>query len=96
MKLSEHQNTCVEKAKRYKKENMRTKPFRALYIDACTDGYIPGVAFVAMVENNNIRRLTRTTDDKPIRDYISSFERDVLGKGAVDRANRRKKDGNTN
>ena len=89
MKLSEHQYTCVEKAKRYKKGIMRAKPFRTLYIDACTDGYIPGVEFVALVNNNNIRTLTRTTDDKPIEDYISSFERDVLGKGAEDRANRR-------
>ena len=89
MKLSEHQNACVEKAKRYKKENMRLKPFRALYIDACTDGYIPGLEFVYLVNNNNIRTLTATTDDRPIKDYISSFERDVLGKGAADRAIRR-------
>jgi len=89
MKLSEHQYTCVEKAKRYRKGNMCTKPFRTLYIDACTDGYITGSDFVALVNDTNVRTLTPTAKEKPIRDYISTFERCVLGKGTSDRANRR-------
>lgn len=79
MKLTEYQNTCVEKAKRYKKKNMLTKLFRALYIDTCTDGYIPAAEFVAMVNETSV--ITPKTEKQPIRDWISSFERDVLGKG---------------
>jgi hypothetical protein len=89
MKLTEHQYTCVEKAKRYRKRNMNTDPFRALYLDACIDSYMTALEFKAMVNETNVITMKPKTDDKPIRDYISSFERDVLGKGAEDRANRR-------
>jgi len=82
MKLSEHQYTCVKKAKRYKKRNMRTNPFRTLYIDACTDGYISSNDFVALVNESNVIQITKKTEKQPIRDYISSFEKDVLGKDA--------------
>ena len=96
MKLTHNQMDCLQKAKKYRKGNMQTKPFRRLYIDFCRDSYISGENFVQLVKGNNITTLHPTTKEKPIREYLKLFEDKILGKGTGDCASRREKDGNTN
>lgn len=82
MPLTENQTSCLERARRYRKANMQTKPFRKLYIDFCRDGYAPADKFISLVnlDEGKVIPLTQPIKEQPIREYISLFESEVLGK----------------
>jgi len=82
MVLTNNQQSCIERARRYRKSTMQTKPFRKLYIDFCRDGHIDADMFISLVTGNDVNVLpfNQPIKEKSIRDYISKFESDVLGK----------------
>ena len=82
MVLTDNQQSCIERARRYRKRTMQTKPFRKLYIDFCTEGHIGADKFISLVKEHegNVILFNQPIKEKSIREYISIIETDVLGK----------------
>ena len=82
MVLTDTQQSCIERARRYRNRTMQTKPFRKIYIDFCTEGHISADKFISLVkeQEGNVIPFNQPIKEKSIREYISVFETDVLGK----------------
>jgi len=82
--MTNNQQSCIERAKRYNKCSMNTKPIRQLYIEFCTDGYIGAEEFISLVTGKPVVLRFHKPDEKPIREFISYFEKWVLGKNRTE------------
>ena len=93
---TKHQENCIAKARKYKKPSMSIKPFRKLYMEYCTDGYIYGNDFIELVKGHTLTTIKPLTKEKPILEYLYLFENKILGKGANKIAQSGATHGNTN
>ena len=84
--MTSNQQSCIEKAKRYKGGNkplFSKKIFRTLYAEFCVDGRIETSEFISLVTGNPIVA-TPKTDKEVMKKYLSVMEKEVLGKSAVE------------
>ena len=81
-KLTKKQELLIIKAKAYKKTWL-TKPFRRIYQEVCSDGYIPAYEFRAMVLEQNPSNILQFNKPQPtmeIREYLTICESRLQGK----------------
>jgi len=78
--MTENQEQCLEKAKRYSKHNFRTLEFGRAYMRYIEDGYIPSHTFLNLVENsgNVIPMRKPKATPVPLNTYIKMYRKRLL------------------